>query len=56
MKMCYSHKAMNEGGKTTRGKYSREMEGTISSSVSIRNTGPKAGTQSSAGYICKVGS
>ena len=52
--MCYSHEAMNEGGKTTRGKYSRKMGGTISSSVSIRNAGPKAGTQSSAEYICKV--
>ena len=54
MKVCYSHKALNEGGKATLEKYSPMMGGTISSSVSIRSAGPKAGTQSSAEYIWKV--
>ena len=52
--MCYSHKALNEGGKVTREKYSPMMKGIISSSVSIGSAGPKAGTQSSAKYIWKV--
>ena len=52
--MCYSHKALNERGKTTREKSSPAIKRTISSSVSIRNTSPKAETQSSAKYICKV--